>query len=229
MTIALTREEVWRKILHFVAGTALPLGILYLPILALRWDPRSAILPSWAWAPIILAVGLILMGGVDILRMHRPALQKLFYQWFGSFMRAEESRRITGSTYIAVSALLCALVFKDQPHLACMALATFLWGDAGAALVGLGIGRVKIGKKTLEGSLACFALCMILYKGVFPAIPHLLDAWGGRMPLIPAIAGSLCVTILELVPWRIGPWTVNDNLVAPVITGFLLWLLQTHL
>ncbi len=226
MTAALTREEIGRKGLHFLTGILLPLGILYLPGIALRWDPRSTILPPWAWAPVLLAAGLVLLGGVDLLRMRVPLLQALFCRWFGSFMRPEESRKITGSTYIALSALLCSLAFKDQPHLSCMALATFLWGDAGAALVGLRVGRIRIGKKTLEGSLACFALCMFLYVVAFPAVPRLLDAWNGRMPLLPALAASLCVTLLELAPLRIGSWRVNDNLITPVITGLLLGALQ---
>jgi dolichol kinase len=57
-------------------------------------------------------------------------------------------------------------------------------------------------------------------------VPHLLDEWRGSVPLFLALAGSLCITILELFPARITKnVSINDNLTVPVITGIVLQLL----
>jgi dolichol kinase len=46
------------------------------------------------------------------------------------------------------------------------------------------------------------------------------------VPLFLALAGSLCITILELFPVRITKnVSINDNLTVPVITGIVLQLL----
>lgn len=119
--------------------------------------------------------------------------------------------------------MLCSVIFWNYPHISFMVLSMFILGDAIAAIVGLSIGRIKIGKKSLEGSLACFFLCMALFYGVFPYLPGILESWGGKVNIIIALATSLSVTIFELIPLKITPKTViNDNLAVPVISGFVM-------
>jgi dolichol kinase len=132
---------------------------------------------------------------------------------------------MTGATYICASSLICAVVFRNQPHIAAIVLGAFIWGDAIAALVGQSIGKIKIGKKSMEGSIACFALCMAMFLLLFPAAPGLLDAWGKTVPLPLAIIASFCITIMELFPLRLGSFTINDNLTVPVVTGAVMMAL----
>jgi dolichol kinase len=172
---------------------------------------------------IILAMLLVGSVVIEIIRFKVPAVQKLFMGMVGSMLRVEENKKLTGSTYILGSAFLCTVLFHAQPHISSMVLCLFILGDAIAAVVGLSIGRIKIGKKSLEGSLACFILCIILLFGLFPHVPLLLDAWHGKVPVPLVIITSLCITVFELVPIRITKtFVINDNLSVPIIAGFVM-------
>ena len=216
----LRKEEITRKLLHFISGTILPLGIFYLPKYAgsLGWKYAP-----WTLPVAILAVCLLFFMVVEYIRFRVPFIQKIVLFFIGSMMRVEEAKKPTGATYINAAGLVCAIIFKDHPAISCMVLSTFIWSDAVAALVGQSIGRIKIGKKSLEGSLACFVMSMILYYAAFPFVPGLYDAFGNKVPLVFAVVGSLCVTVFELIPLRISSRiTINDNLSAPVLTGLVL-------
>jgi dolichol kinase len=222
--MALRKEEISRKILHFIFGTIIPLGILYVPWYAEKQGWNAV--PPWTIPSIVLGIFLAGFVIVETLRFKVPAIQNLVYKIGGGFLRKEEAKKTTGATYINASALICSIVFRNHPQISFMAISTFIWGDAVAALVGQSIGRTKIGKKSLEGSLACLVMCLAFYFGVFPHVPLLLDKWSGRIPLPITIIASLCVTVLELVPMKIGRnITINDNLIVPVITGIvIMWL-----
>jgi len=151
----------------------------------------------------------------------------MFFTFFGSMLREEETHKVTGSTWVIGAALICSIIFRNYSHISFMVLTLFILGDAIAAVVGLSIGRIKIlGKKSLEGSLACFLLCMILFFAAFPFVPGLLDVWNGRVPFILAFVTSLTITVFELIPLRVTrKYTINDNIAVPVIAGcVLLWL-----
>jgi dolichol kinase len=216
----LQKEEINRKLLHILSGTLIPAGILYIPLLpgCTRNTPV-----------ILLAIIAVIMLIVEFLRFRVPALQKLWFSSLGSVLRSEEDKKITGATWIFASAVICTLAFPDDPQISCMVISMFILGDAVAALVGQSVGQVKIGKKSLEGSIACFTLCLILSLAVFPFVPGLLDTWNGKVPLAVAIAGSLSIAVLELFPVRITKTiALNDNLYVPVIAGFvMLGLYQT--
>ena len=222
----LNRAEIDRKILHFIFGLLIP-GVMFYSSVWVRYIPGlPRTVPPRVYT-ILLFLGLtILMLIVEFLRLKVTGMAGLFARGFGSMMRREESRKFTGATHMVISALICSMVFYNYPHISAMVLSTFIWGDAVAALVGLSIGRIRIGRKSLEGSLACFLLCLAMYFLLFPLVPGLLSAWGGRMPLAPALTGSLCVTLLELFPVRIGRIRFNDNLIVPVLTGVALVLMQ---
>ena len=213
----LPKEEIARKLLHLFALT-MPAGIYYIP----QWTG------SWLVPSVILAV--LFSGSVIIenLRRKSPAVQKLFYRVAGSMLRKEEKHVVTGSTWVIGAALICSIIFRKEPYIALLVLTVFILGDAVAALVGMSMGRIKIGKKSLEGSLACFVLCMIFFMAVFPLIPGLLQPSDGHIPIGVAVATSLAVTVFELIPLRVTPkLTINDNLAVPVIAGLLLrWMLS---
>ena len=215
--MSLPKEEIARKLLHLFA-LLMPVGIYYIPEFTGTW-----IIPS-------IVLGFLFVGSVIVERMRQtsPALQELFFRLFGSMLRKEEKRQTTGSTWVIGAAFICSILFRREPQIACMVLAVFILGDAVAALVGMGIGRVRIGKKSLEGSVACFLLCMLFFNAVFPFIPGLLSAYGGRLPFTVTLITSLTVTFFELVPLRVSPKiTINDNLAVPVIAGLLLRLMMS--
>lgn len=213
----LTKEEINRKLLHILSGSLIPAGIFYIP--------KIPGIPSWGeWLPMIL-LGAILAGlaGLEWARLRVPAVQKIFYTFFGATLRSEESKTATGATWIFAASFLCTLIFMKQPHISFMVICMFILGDAVAALVGISIGRIKIGKKSLEGSLACLALSLLLLLVVFPLVPGLLDAWNGRIPLGLALIAAFSNTIFELFPLKLTKtFTLNDNLTVPLITGVLM-------
>ena len=214
----LPKEEIARKLMHLFALT-MPVGIYYLPQLGL----------SWYVSTIILA---IVLGGsviVEKLRQMNPAVQALFYKVVGSMLRKEEKHRTTGSTWLIGAAFICSIIFRNDPWVAFVVLTLFILGDAVAALVGMSIGRIKIGQKSLEGSAACLSLCMVFFYAVFPFVPGLIRSPGGHLPIIVTLATSLAITAFELVPLRVTPrMVINDNLAVPVIAGLVLrWMTGT--
>ncbi|TWI73034.1 dolichol kinase [Desulfobotulus alkaliphilus] len=211
----LTREEINRKLLHLMA-LLMPLGIFYLP----RFFPLTALHVS-------LVLGSLFGGSllVETLRFRHRKLNRLFSLCFGPLMRAGESRSITGSTYIIGGAFFCSLFFAERPDISFVVLFVFILSDAAAALVGISMGKTRILGKSLEGTMACFATAMVLMLLIFPFFPHVLDFWGGRLPLGAALMTALAITLLELIPIPLpGGSKTNDNLVAPVLSGFILYL-----
>jgi dolichol kinase len=211
--MALRKEEIARKLLHLFA-LLMPTGIFYIPKFNLPW-----------YIPTI-ALGALLLGSVviEFLRFKHPAIQKMFFKFFGSMLREEESFKTTGSTYVIGAALLCSIIFYKHPHISFIVLSLFILGDAIAAIVGLSIGKIKIfGKKSLEGSVACFLLCLILFYGAFPFVPGLFDAWNGKPPVLLAFITALSITLFELIPLKVtAKLVINDNLAVPVIAGGIL-------
>jgi dolichol kinase len=219
------KEEIQRKVLHLVFGALIPAGILYIPMYAgkMVWLPPA--LPGWIYPPAILLATFLVWIILETARMKSQTVNDFFHKCLGSMLREEESDAMTGATYIILSSLICSIIFKDHALIAAMVLSTFIWGDAVAALVGQSMGRIKIGKKSLEGSLACFVLCLLSFFLIFPVTPHLLTEWKGAIPPVLAIIASLCVTVLELFPIQIRNFVINDNLIVPIVTGLvMLWL-----
>lgn len=221
----LRKEEIQRKVLHLIFGVVIPAGIFYIPGYAEKspWVPQC-IRPE-LYPVVILAFFTAIFVLGEILRFRVSFMKSLADKMFGSMMRPEEAKKFSGATYICASSLICSIVFINNPHVAAMTLWMFIWGDAAAALVGISMGKIKIRKKSLEGSVACLLCCIILLDTVFPSMPGLLDAWNGKIPLVLSVISALAVTGMELFPITIGTFEINDNLTVPVITGFLMvWL-----
>ena len=98
---------------------------------------------------------------VELLKWLYPPFSELFFRFFKPVLRSHERKgAITGATYFIVSTLLCVIFFEK--HLAIICIFFMVLGDTAAALVGKKWGRTKlIGKKSLEGSMACFTICAI--------------------------------------------------------------------
>jgi len=187
----IAEAELQRKLVH-MASSILPLGYWLL---------------GRELALIVLACMTIFMALAEFLRLYTPFGRRLYQRFFGSMTRAEEFGRVTGATYVLVGMLLAALLFK--PVVAIVAMLFLSMGDSTAAVVGQRYGRIALGGKTLEGTLACLAVCLgiaLLVKLSWPV----------------AVGGALVAALVEVVPWR---W-VNDNLTIPVLAGGAMTLLM---
>lgn len=212
----LKNEEILRKLLHLIA-LIMPVSIFYAPKFGL---------PNWA-AP--LALGLIL--GISIaseyIRLNYPGAGRLFFKLFGKMMRESEAKAVTGSTYIIAGAFICSVLFFNHTWVSFISLFIFITGDAMAAVMGISFGRIRFLGKSLEGSLACLICCMLCLMTVIPLFPGVLSPWEGSMPFATALIISFSVTVLELIPIKIGKMKINDNLSAPVISGLLILLMNS--
>ncbi len=222
----LTREEILRKVLHLFFGVIIPAGILYIPLMPLVVSHSGKMIRPWMYPTMILAGFTLILFVVELARFRLGWVQKIFSALFGTVLRREESVKMTGATYIAFSSLICSVIFMYRPDISSMVISTFLWGDGAAALVGISIGKIRVGKKTIEGSAACFILCMIMFFGLFPYVPLLYDRWGGALPLMIGLVASFCIMALELFPLRLSRFTVNDNLYVPALTGMVILLME---
>ncbi len=147
----------------------------------------------------------ILMDIIRFLRW-RPVGTRI--RWFlRPILRQHERFDFTGSTYI-LTAFVLSVIFFDK-KLAVAVLCFAILGDVAAALVGRVFGSIKInGKKTLEGSSAFFAVCLLIVVAI-PSFPF----WIGAL-------GALVATLVEAVSFPL-----NDNLTVPLISGMVIKIL----
>lgn len=191
--------EVQRKALHLLA-LALPAGVLWLG----RPTALGLLIPA-----AVLAVG------ADVLRVRSAGFARFINTVFGGMMRPEERPqvgddvRINGATWVLVS-LACVTLLFPLP-IAIVAFASFMIGDACAALVGRRFGRTRWpnSPRTVEGSVA-FVLAALVVMGLFPGIPWWV-----------AGAGAVLGAGAEALP---GP--LNDNVRVPLVIGGLLFALE---
>lgn len=224
--MALSKEEINRKLLHVFSGSAIPAGIFYIPKYIEYKFAEASPIPANIYPIIILSVLMFFFILVELARFRLPWLQAIFFKYCGSMLREKEKGKLTGATYIIASSLICSILFINQPHISAMVLSTFIWGDAAAALVGLSIGKIKIGTKSLEGSIGCFILCLSTFLFLFPIVPGLLETWNYKIPAFLGIIAAFSITIMELFPITLpGKFEINDNLTVPVITGYILLFL----
>jgi dolichol kinase len=219
MSNGLTKEEINRKLLHVLA-VSLPVAIFFGP-------GFFGVERIWA---CILALGLTIFSFfVEFARLNRGSFGEWFLHYFGSLLRKEEKHQVTGGSYLMAGAASCSLIsLHSEAAAACafLGLTLFILGDAAAALVGKSIGRIKVGGKTLEGSLGCCLVCVLLAFFVFPSLPGFLDDWGGELSLVQVLALSVTVSLLELVPIRLGGVVINDNLYVPAVTSAIALMIR---
>jgi len=102
---------------------------------------------------------------------------------------------------------LITIILVPQPF-SLLALFFLAFGDTLAALVGMRFPFIKIGNKTLSGSLACFITC--LFIGI------ILDF---EISSEIILIGAFTATIVELISIKI-----NDNILIPVFSGCAMYL-----
>ena len=173
----------------------------------------SSVLPLGYWiagrdtAVVVLFFLAIAMIGIEIARIYTTRGRRIYQRFLGSVTRPTEERRPTGATYVFIGAFLAAILFK--PVVAILSMLFMSVGDSAAAFVGQRYGRIPIGKKSLEGTLACFFACLLL------TLPS-----GLTLPL--AVTGAAVAAITELIPKPL----LNDNLAIPVFSGAAMTLLM---
>ena len=156
---------------------------------------------------IFLSAMVIFCFFIEIFRSQNSFISKFFEKYLFFMMRSfEKQGSLTGSTWVFAGALI-TIIFIPQPF-SLLALFFLAFGDSFAALVGMKFPFIKIGNKTLSGSLACFIVC--IFVGIILNFKLSLDI---------ILIGAFTATIVELISIKI-----NDNISIPVLSGCAMYL-----
>jgi len=184
----ITKVEITRKIVHLVT-LAIPIGY-----------------GMMAKETVVVIVLLLFLGflSVDLLRHYHSGMAHLFKKYFfGKVLREEEKPTLMGSTYFLFATLLTILLFPKS--IAIASILILVLADTAGALVGKGIGKISIFRKTLEGSTAFFLTSLLIVW----LYPNLNRFWGSL--------GALGATLIEILPIK-----VDDNLTIPLVAGAIM-------
>ena len=190
-----------RKIYRIGAGIVFP--VLY------YFTPNKIIVE------MLLLYLLGIMTTLEVMRYISPSLWRTIAEHSKGTLKVRQGM-ITGTTALLISNIIVIAFFDKQ--VAIVSLMYMLFGDTASAIIGTKYGKVKMGGKSLEGSLAFFITAMVLALIFFQ--------WGGfRIPLIILTLGAIAATITEALPIEI-----NDNLTvalaAAIVIQFLPHALQ---
>ena len=161
---------------------------------------------------IFLSFMLIFCFFVEVFRTKHFVVHKFFKKYLHFMMRdSEKEGKITGATWVFAGSLI-TIILIPKPF--CIVALFFLAvGDTFAALVGMSYPFLKIGRKTLSGSVACFITCFII--GLL--FNHSLNT-------STIMFGAFIATLTELSSMKI-----NDNLSIPIFSGLSMYSFNTLL
>lgn len=188
------QSKLWRRLWHLGGGSFFPILALFVPkgILLITLGAMTAIFVTW-----------------EIVRFTSPSVNRWMVSHLGVILKKEEGFRLTGTTYLLLSSLAVFLLFEK--YVAITSLLFLSIGDLVATVIGEEYGRPALFSKSLEGSLACLVLCLLIGGLMTRISPTIAPA--------VAIVGAVSATIVELLPIPI-----DDNLTIPVLSAGVMTL-----
>lgn len=159
---------------------------------------------------IILLIFSVSMVLTDIVRRHYHGFGRLYDKHLKDILRNHEKDKdnifLTGGTFIVISFFLCVLLF--QKEISILSMMIIVVCDTAAAIIGMTLGKHKIGSKTLEGSISFFVTAVILFFLVIkPGNVHVIYL---------GIISVILTTVFELLPLKI-----DDNISIPLFFGII--------
>ncbi len=159
-----------------------------------------------------MAVATTIFLLVDLLRLRLNPFKDIFIILFGSLLRRKEFSSLTGGSYLMVASLAAMLLFGSNKGVFIAAVSFLAIGDTVAALIGLSVGKIKVFRKTLEGTLAGLIACI--------AVAYIVSILPGiDTPFIIGIIGAISASVVEALPFEI-----NDNVVVPLFSGIVMMI-----
>ena len=192
------KNEIMRKVIHLLSAI-IPLSYLW-------FIKDKSIMLSIL---IILTLFALL---VEFLRNNGGHFSKWFHDIFQFMLRDNESKgEHTGATWLLIGWTITVMLFKMP--IAVAALLFLSIGDSFAAIIGKLYPIIKIGDKTLSGTLSGFITSFLIVLLINQSL----------LPII-ILSGSIVAMTVELIPSRL-----NDNLTMPIISGLIMMYLETAL
>jgi len=182
------RQEIYRKLIHTLSAL--------MGLSVLLFDSRIIV-------PVFIGLGIILPV-IDLLRQRISFFQTVFGFLFKQVARPYEKTRITGASFVFISAAICVIFF--DPIAAGTGLLFMSIGDSLAAMVGIRYGKTIIGHKSLEGSFACFLACAFIVL-IVPGV----NIYAG-------LFAAFIAAVIELL----SIWKIDDNLLIPIVSALII-------
>ncbi len=146
----------------------------------------------------------------DILRLVWPKFNAWTMRDLKKYMRKEEARRLNSLTFYSISTFLVCIFFPKG--VAILSILFLGLGDPMASIIGIKFGKHRMGRLSLEGSLAFFFTCFAL-SFLYPLLnPQFI----GPIWLF-AIGGGLIGTFSERWTFRL-----DDNFTIPLFSALAL-------
>ncbi len=187
--------EYYRKATH-VFSIVIPISYWYF-------------IPDKNSASIVMVIFTLIFIFFDSLRLKSNFIRSFFFLFFNKMLKDHELKgEFTGATWVMISSTIVISIFSK--NIAVLSLIFLSIGDTIAGLFGKSFGRIKIGKKTLEGFLAGFSSCLIiayLYK---------------PLPLHITVIGAFFGMLIEILPLPF-----DDNLKIPITSSLIMSLLMS--
>lgn len=184
-------QEMRRKLFHL-------LGLLYLVLYGVAG--RLPLL----W---VVGVAFLMLAVFEAVRLRSPGLNAWLLKSFGGIHRPFEARTPSGILWTLGGVWLTVAVVP-HPDIVATSLLYLTLGDGMAGLVGRTFGKVRLGRKSLEGSLACFLTCWV-------AGTLALQTTSVRPEALLGAAAATTLEMLDIPP--------NDNLWLPFLSALFLW------
>jgi len=128
----------------------------------------------------------------------------------GLFIKEKEKKVFSSMSFFMLACFIILLVFERD--IAFLSVLFLIFGDLAAKFIGILYGRTKMFKKTLEGFLGYFVLCILT---------GFLASYFLNISLLMIIIGSLVAAFVEVIP--IG---IDDNFTVGLISGSVMYLIK---
>jgi len=166
---------------------------------------------GWLAASGLILLFLCIIVPLEYARFRAPGVNRWLFDHFRAYTKEKERSRTSSTTLFLLSCLLTIALFPRGIAIAAMLMLVF--GDPVAEIVGVTRGRVPLAGKTLEGTLAGLAACLLV------TAPLAFTSFGPSSLVL--VVGALAASLAELLPLP-----VDDNFVIPLGAGAAMTILE---
>ena len=158
-----------------------------------------------SFQPWIIAIAIILPI-LDYGRRNNIFLYRIYSKLFTGFTRPVEQGILSGASWVIIGAAVTIYIFNENS--AIIGLLVLSIADSAAAIIGIKFGKTQLFSKSLEGSAAFFITTVIIVFSLSPVAFYI------------NFFAVLTATVVELISTP----RMNDNLLIPMVTAFILSL-----